>query len=263
MKNCLLIFFIGYVLLLSSCASKKVVYVQDMLVDTAYNAIKAPALRIQKSDRLSIVVSAKIPELAVPFNQGIGTYQVNEQGNVSNNPSTTPDVKGYLVDDNGEIEFPILGTLQVSDLTFEQVQNLVKSRLIDEKLINKPTVKVELLNLKINMMGEVNSVGVLEVPDGRITLLQAITMAGGLTVNAAPDRISVIREENGVRRKVFNNIQSRDIFNSPTYYLQQNDMVYVEPKDAVQTPKEEKNWRYISTGVGLLAVVFTLLNFFK
>jgi len=263
MKNCLLIFFIGYMLLLSSCASKKVVYVQDMLVDTVYNAIKAPALRIQKSDRLSIVVSAKIPELAVPFNQGIGTYQVNEQGNVSNNPSTTPDVKGYLVDDNGEIEFPILGTLQVSDFTFEQVQNLIKSRLIDEKLINKPTVKVELLNLKINMMGEVNSVGVLDVPDGRITLLQAITMAGGLTVNAAPDRITVIREENGVRKKVFNNIQSRDIFNSPTYYLQQNDIVYIEPKDAVQTPKEEKNWRYISTGVGLLAVVFTLLNFFK
>lgn len=264
MKKFLPVFFIGCMLLLNSCIiSKKVVYVKDMLPDTTYNVLEAPALRVQKGDRLSIVVRAKMPELAVPFNQGLGDYQVDGQGSVLANPSSTLAEKGYLVDANGEIDFPIFGTLNIEGMTLDRVRGMIKSRLVNEKLISDPIVKVELLNLKINMMGEVGSVGVLDVPEARITLLEAISRSGGLTNNAATDRIKVIREEDGLRKMVINDIQSKDIFNSPTYYLQQNDIVYVEPRDAQLTPKAENNLRYISTGVGILAAIFSILTFLK
>jgi len=264
MKRCLPVFFVGWMLLLNSCVvSKKVVYVNDMVPNTAYNAMVPPALRIQKNDRLSIVVGAKNPELAIPFNQGIATYQLDEQGNVPVGPSSSRDTQGYLVDHNGEIEFPIIGSLLIEGRTINDVKNLIKQKLVDGKLINDPMIKIELLNLKINMMGEVNKVGVLNVTDARITLLEAISRSGGLTVNAAADRITVIREENGERRMVINDIQSKEIFNSPTFYLQQNDIVYIEPKDAQMTPKVQNNWRYISTGIGLVATIFTILNLLK
>ena len=264
MKKCLPVFFVGWMLLLNSCVvSKKVVYLKDMLPDTTYKAMMAPALRIQKNDRLSIIVAAKSRELAAPFNEGMITYQLDDQGNLPVSSSSSMNTQGYLVDNNGEIEFPILGTLPIEGKTLNDVKNMIKKRLVDEKLINNPMIKIELLNLKINMMGEVNKVGVLNVTDPRITLLEAISRSGGLTVNAAANRITVIREENGVRRIVINDIQSKEIFNSPTFYLQQNDIVYIEPKDAQPTPKVQNNWRYISTGIGLVATIFTILNLLK
>jgi len=264
MKNFFITLPIGLMLMLNSCiVSEKVVYVNDMRPDTTYSVPEVPALRVLKSDRLSIVVSAKTPELAAPFNQGTSGYRVNEQGNVSAGAAAAADTKGYLVGDDGEIDFPILGALRVEGMTLNQISEMIRGRLVDEKLINDPIVNVELLNLKVNVMGEVNSVGVLSVPDGRITLLEAITRAGGLTANAAAERITVIREEGGVRRMILSDIRSKDIFSSPSYYLQQNDIVYIAPKDAVATPKVQSNWRFIGAGIGLLATVFTILNFLK
>lgn len=264
MKKCFLFLFIGSMLLFSSClVSKKVVYVEDMLPDTTYSVMAAPTLRIQNGDRLDILVSSKMPELAAPFNQGTGVYQVDDKGDIVTNSSVYSGNKGYLVDDQGLIDFPILGTLYIKGMTINEVKNIIKSQLISEKLISDPVIKIELLNLKISMMGEVNSVGVLDVPDGRITLLEAITRSGGLTINAAVDKINVIREENGERKVIISDLLSYDIFNSPGYYLQQNDIVYVQPRDAEITPKVQQNWRYIGTGVGLLGTVFAILNFIK
>lgn len=250
-------------LLFSSClVSKKVVFVEDMIPDTTYSMMEPPPLRIQKGDRLDILISSQMPELAAPFNVGIGAYKVDEQGDVSTS-STARDNKGYLVDDHGRIDFPILGSIYVENQTIDAVKNRIKGRLVDEKFISDPVVNVELINLKINIMGEVNSVGVIEVPDGRITLLEAITQAGGLTVNAAPERIRVIRQTDGERMVFVNDLLSQDIFESPTYYLQQNDIVYIEPAGAETTPRVERNWRYFTTTIGLLGTVFAVLNFIK
>lgn len=262
MKKCFL-FFIGSMLLFSSClVNKKVVFVEDMIPDTTYSMMEPPPLQIQKGDRLDIVISSQMPELAAPFNVGLGAYQVGEQGDVVTSSSQRAN-KGYLVDDQGSIDFPILGSLYVNGLTIDHIKNMISDRLIEEKFISDPVVNVELVNLRINMMGEVNSVGVLEVPDGRITLLEAITKAGGLTVNAAPERIRVIRQSDGERMVFVNDILSRNIFESPTYYLQQNDIVYVEPIGAETTPRVERNWRYFTTTLGLLGTVFAILNFIK
>jgi|SRR5690606_37044934 len=262
MKKCFLL-LIAAMFLFSSClVSKKVIFVEDMLPDTTYSMMEPPPLQIQNGDRLAIVISSQMPELAAPFNAGVGSYQVDGKGDVMT--STTPRAnKGYLVDDQGMIDFPILGSIYVNGLTIDQIKNIIKHQLIKEKFISDPVVSVELVNLRINMMGEVNRVGVLEVPDGRITLLEAITHAGGLTVNAASNRIRVIRQNDGEQMVFVNDIMSRDIFESPTYYLQQNDIVYVEPRDAEITPKVQQNWRYVGTGVSLLGTVFAILNFIK
>lgn len=239
---------------------KKVVYVKDMIIDSAYLTQPVPPLRIQNSDRLSIQVSSKNPELAAPFNLSSGGYLVDDQGNVS--MKTASVTNNYLVGNDGTIDFPILGSINVEGKTTDAISQDIESRLIGESLINDPLVKVDLLNLKITMMGEVGGVGTMNVPEGRITLMEAISDAGGLTTNALADQVIVIREENGMRKMYVNNIEETEVFNSPTYYLQQNDIVYVKPKAAKRSPREDQNWRYITMGTSLITLTFTLIALF-
>ncbi|CAM3219007.1 polysaccharide biosynthesis/export family protein [Elizabethkingia anophelis] len=250
------------IILLNSCVSKKVVYVQDMIPDTEYPVAEAPALRLQKNDRVSIQVSAKSLELAAPFNTVAGTYKVGNDGSVSTGIDQSSNAQGYLIDREGNIAFPVLGNLHVEGLTLEEVRDLVRNKLINGQLISEPIVKVEILNFKISVTGAIGN-RVLDAPDGRMTLLEAITKAGGIGLNAAPDKITVIREEDGVRRKIVTNIQSQEIFNSPAYYLKQNDIVYIEPKSAEVTPKEDRFWRYFGVGTGLLGTVIGILTLIK
>lgn len=249
---------------LSSCVtSKKMVYVKDLQPDTLYRVADLPPLLVQKNDRISIEVSAKNPELAVPFNTAGGSYSVNEDGSLNTGTDRPTNAKGYLVDREGNIAFPVLGTLQLEGLSIEEVKDLVSNRLKEEKYIDKPIVKVELLNLKINIMGEVIKVGLLEVPDSRITLLEAISRAGGLTLNAVPRNVTVIREENGQRKRIETDIESVKLFDSPAYYLKQNDIVYVQPKVAARSVAEQRTWQYISTILGSIALIFSVITLGK
>jgi polysaccharide export outer membrane protein len=168
-----------------------------------------------------------------------------------------------MVDLNGYIEFPILGKLKVVDLTRKQVADLIKNRLISENLINDPLIFVDILNIKITVMGEVKSPQVLQVEDSRITLLEAITRTGGVTTNALLDRVAVIREEGNERKMYMHDIRSSDIFYSPCYYLQQNDMVYIHPKFAEANTKERRTLGFYSFGVTLLSLITTLTVLLK
>ncbi|WKK59882.1 MULTISPECIES: polysaccharide biosynthesis/export family protein [unclassified Sphingobacterium] len=262
-KNLLFIAIVLTVLFTGCSVGQKVIYVKDMPEATEIPISSQPALTVQKNDRLSIIVSAKNPELAAPFNDEMVGYSVGRGGEVFSKGTTTNRTGGYLVDQQGNIEFPILGTIAVEGKSVEQIKDLIKRRLVEEKYINDPIVKVELTNIRISMAGEINSRGVIEVPDGRITLIEAISKAGGLSRNAASDRITVIREENGMRKKIIVDIEKQAIFDSPAYYLKQNDVVFIEPKDDESTPKEERTWRLISFGLGLVTVVLTVLNFVR
>ncbi|MCL1637708.1 polysaccharide biosynthesis/export family protein [Elizabethkingia sp. HX WHF] len=249
-------------ILLNSCVSKKIVYVQDMIPDTEYPVAEAPALKLQKNDRLSIQVSAKSLELAAPFNTVAGTYKVGNDGSVSTGIDQSSNAQGYLIDREGNIAFPVLGNLHVEGLTLEEVRDLIRNRLINDRLISEPIVKVEILNFKVSITGAIGN-RVIDVPDGKMTLLEAITKAGGINTNAAPDKITVIREEDGMRRKIVTNIQSQEIFNSPAYYLRQNDIVYIEPRTTEVTPREDRFWRYFGTGMGLIGTVISVLTLIK
>ena len=247
------------VLSLSSClVPRKVTYVNNMSVDSLYRIQRIPELKVQKNDRISIVVSSKTPELAAPFNQEGGLYDVSEKGEVSSRV-TGPSSKGYLVNKNGNIDFPILGSIHVEGLTIDEIKSMLQNRLISEKYINEPVVSVEMINLRVMMMGEVNGVGMLNIEDGELNLLEAITQSGGLTNNAESQEITVIREEDGNRKMYTTNIENTELFNSPVFNLKQNDIVYVKPKSAVMTPRQDLSWRYIGMFTSILALSASII----
>lgn len=266
MKKWIFLCALSSIMLFNACITpRKVVYVNDMVPDSAYQVSYTQALQVQKGDRLRIVVLAKNIELAAPFNMEIGSYQISDRGDVvgDNIATTSTTAKGYLVDDQGDIEFPILGTLSVTGKTLEEVKDLIRDRLISGMYIDKPSVKVEMLNFKISVMGEVLRQGMVNVPDGQINIFEAISTAGGLTTNGAANKITVIRENNGVRKSIVSNLESKEIFNSPVYQLRQNDIVYVVPISGKATPREQNIQRYTSIGVSLLAIAATLIALFR
>lgn len=239
---------------ISSCtAPRKVVYLKDLDPSESYAVLPMPPLRIQKNDRLSISVSAKNIELAAPFNNQAGLYTVDKDGELS---STMVD-RGYLVDQQGNIDFPILGTINVEGMSLEGLRDHVKNQLTEKNLLSSAVVKVELQNLKVMVMGEAGN-RIITAPDGRLTLLEAITQSGGLSKNATTNRIAVIREEMGQRKIYYNDIESKDIFNSPVYYLQQNDIVYVEPREAVRSDNESRSWRISTMVISVLSLGVTV-----
>ena len=264
MKNMYVVLVLAMLLTTSCINTKRIVYLEDMREDISYPMNAQPEMRIQRDDRLSIIVNSRNPELTVPFNIATGgDFQVTSNGDVSTTAGSQKQEKGYMVDLNGYIEFPILGKLKVVDLTRKQVADLIKNRLISENLINDPLIFVDILNIKITVMGEVKSPQVLQVEDSRITLLEAITRTGGVTTNALLDRVAVIREEGNERKMYMHDIRSSDIFYSPCYYLQQNDMVYIHPKFAEANTKERRTLGFYSFGVTLLSLITTLTVLLK
>ena len=237
------------VVLCTSCASsKKVVYLQDVVPLKQQDIEQKYEVYVHNDDLLAIMVNSKNPELALPFNMPMVSYQL---GSGSTN-SGSQRVLGYLVDGNGDIDFPILGKLHVAGLTRMQLTEMIKQRLIEGDLIKDPIVTVQFLNYKVSVMGEVNRPGSFNISGDRITLLEALSMAGDLTIYGRRDRVAVIREKDGKRLILYHDLRSSDIFQSPYYYLQQNDIVYVEPNKA-KTGQSRINSNN-SVGVWLSAV---------
>lgn len=243
-QNCV---FLCLIVFLASCsAPKEVLYLQDIASIKEENIDKNYEVIIHKDDLLAILVNSKDPELALPFNMPVVTYQIGAQ------TTAQQRLLGYLVDQNGDIDFPILGKIHVEGLTRMQVTELIKQKLMSEDLIKDPIVTVQFLNFKVSVMGEVTRPGTFDISGDRITLLEALSMAGDLTIYGRRDRVAVIREKDGKRRILYHDLRSSDIFQSPCYYLQQNDIVYVEPNKA-KTGQSRINSNN-SVGVWLSAV---------
>ena len=243
-QNCVFLCLIAF---LASCsAPKEVLYLQDIASIKEENIDKNYEVIIHKDDLLAILVNSKDPELALPFNMPVVTYQIGAQ------TTAQQRLLGYLVDQNGDIDFPILGKIHVEGLTRMQVTELIKQKLMSEDLIKDPIVTVQFLNFKVSVMGEVTRPGTFDISGDRITLLEALSMAGDLTIYGRRDRVAVIREKDGKRRILYHDLRSSDIFQSPCYYFQQNDIVYVEPNKA-KTGQSRINSNN-SVGVWLSAV---------
>lgn len=245
------------VALLAACASpKEVVYLQDVLPFKEEAIQKEYEVSVHRDDLLAIIVNSKEPELALPFNMPLVTFQVGGQNN------TQQRLLGYLVDENGDIDFPILGKIHVEGLTRTQVTDLVRKRLVEEDLLKDPIVTVQFLNFKVSVLGEVIRPGTFTLSGDRITLLEALSMAGDLTIYGKRDRVAVIRENKGKRTIQFHDLRSSELFNSPYYYLQQNDIVYVEPNKAKagQSGINQNNSASVwLTAVSILASVSSLV----
>lgn len=241
---CMAVFF-------TACTStKKIIYLQDVVPLKQQEIEQKYEVIIHGDDLLAIMVNSRDPELAMPFNMPMVTYQLGS------NSGGQQRVLGYLVDTNGNIDFPILGKIHVEGLTRMQLTELIKNKLIDGDLIKDPIVTVQFLNFKISVMGEVGSPGSFTISGDRITLLEALSMAGDLTIYGRRDRVGVIRENNGKRTILFHDLRSADIFNSPCYYLQQNDIVYVEPNKA----KSGQSGINQNNSIGVWVSVISLLT---
>lgn len=216
-----------FVLLLTACtSSKKILYLQDVQPLKQQDIENQYEVKIHNDDLLAIMVNSKNPELALPFNMPLVSYQMGYQS------AYGQKILGYLVDSDGNIDFPILGKIHVAGMTRKELTAYLKQRLIDEDYIKDPIVTIQFLNFKISVMGEVNRPGSFDINSDRITLLEALSKAGDLTIYGRRDRVAVIREVDGVRTILYHDLRSSDIFQSPCYYLQQNDIVYVEPNKA-------------------------------
>lgn len=242
-------------LLLASCGgARKFVYLGDMQPGEKYPVNLESGTIVHPNDRLDIKVSSKNPELAVPFNAQLGAYQVSADGSVK---SAGVDVNaGYRVDSEGNIVFPVLGKINVGGKTLKEVAAIIETMIEEGNYINNPEVSIDFLNFKYTVLGAVNSKGTYTVDGDKVTIIEAIAKAGDLAKNARLDRVAVIRMVDGKQEIYYNDFRTADIFMSPTYYLQQNDIVYVEPK---HKEKNERAWQTASFAVSLVSLASTIL----
>ena len=206
--------------LLASCASPSTLgYLRDMEYDVAYPAKQAPDLKVQPDDNLQIQVYSTIDsELAAPFNMGLGTASLGD-----NNATV------YTVSKSGEIIFPVLGTIPVEGLTLEEIRDMIADRINKSGYMKDPIVKIALQKFNVTVLGETGK-SVMEIKENSFNLLQLLARSGGTTSSSKITDVMVIRTENGERKAYSVNLQSKDLFDSPVYYLQQNDIVYMKPK---------------------------------
>lgn len=230
----------GLMLLASSCtAPKNIAYFKDVEQPTVITNSPEQQIRVRPGDKLSILVSSKDPSLASLFNPMVVTNSIqNNQnysgsGSVSRNYSSSGSgMSAYTVAPDGTIQFPVLGKMEVAGFTRNELASFIQGQLIGRDLVKDPTVTVEFLNTGINVLGEVNAPGRYDMNKDHLTLLDALALAGDLTINGQRENVKVLRNINGKTQIYFVNLQdTKELMSSPAYYLQQDDIVYVEPND--------------------------------
>ena len=216
--------------LLSSCRStKNVAYLQNSdYIDPNRSEYLYDA-RIMPKDVLTITVSTVNPEAAAPFNLLVRPTLHNNQSSISS--TSGGSLQSYLVDNRGCIEFPVLGTLEVGGLTKSLCEKMIHDKIMPYLNANEnPVVTVRMANYKISVLGEVSRPGMFVVGNEKINILEALAQAGDLTIYGVRNSVKLIRENEKGKKEIHTlNLNDADIISSPYYYLQQNDIVYVEP----------------------------------
>ena len=252
------------VVLMTSCGTvKDISYFQNKVVNEPEAIDKHAGIVIQPKDMLSIVVSSRNPELVAMFNLPVISYQA---GSEIVSGAGQQRLMGYVVDNNGYIDFPVLGPIKVAGLTRWELSKLIKERLLKEGLLTDAVVTVEFMNFKVSVIGEVNSPGTYTLNNDKVTILQAISLARDLTIFGQRENVCVIREREGERVIYEINLCDVSMFNSPAYYLQQNDVVYVQPSEikARQSTTDDKALRmtsiFVSGGSLLVSIAALIVN---
>ncbi|MFV5701786.1 polysaccharide biosynthesis/export family protein [Flavobacterium sp. XS2P12] len=237
----ILILILG-ILIISSCASKKdLIYFSDVNLNEHDKTIFSEG-KIQANDILSIIVSSSSPDLASMYNT---------------NQPTSSAINGYLVTMDDTVTLPILGKIEVKDLTIIELENFLVKKLIDGNHLVNPTVTVRLTNAKFTILGEVKSPGTYTFNEQNISILQALGYAGDLTIHGKRQNILIIREEDHKRTYTTIDLTSKKWFDSPSYYIKPNDVIYVNPNGSKITSSG-----YIPSLGNLLAIVSIAITTF-
>lgn len=249
---------VAAVVLLASCGTQKksILYLQDAVADQPETISNQYELKIKPSDILGVTVNSRYAELAAPFNLNATSYQgTTTTGKVGGNQT-----QGQVVDDAGFISMPVLGKIKAAGMTRSELASDIEQRLITGGHIKDPVVNIQFLNFKINVLGEVGRPGEFAINSDRVTLFDALSMAGDITDYGVKERITVIREQNGQRTIAYLDATSTDVFKSPYYYLQQNDIIIVDPDEVKQSNVNvnQKGRNTLSTVTSILSIVMTI-----
>ncbi|WP_297901558.1 polysaccharide biosynthesis/export family protein [uncultured Parabacteroides sp.] len=247
--------------LLSSCSTaKKVVYFQDLRPgESEMEITRSLDITVQPEDKISILVNSRDPKLTDLFNLPIVSRQIGVSlRNGLSSAGSSQGIAGYTVDSSGEIDFPVLGKIHVAGMKRTEIASYIKNKLIDSNLVKDPVVTVEFMNLCISVLGEVNNPGRFSIDRDHITILDALSMAGDLTVYGCREKVLVLRQEEGKQRVYGIDLTSGEqVYSSPAYNLRQNDVVYVEPNGtkARQSTVNGNNVRSTSFWISLASLL--------
>lgn len=254
MKTRILIISILAIITATSCASRKdFIYFQDEPLEEGQLVSEPKELTYKPDDILTINVSALDPDTVRPFNLPVvsnnTTNLINAQG--------TLQQQSYLVDYSGNIEFPVLGTIKVEGLTRTDLTALLVDKI--KIMANDPIVNVRLANFTITVIGEVKSPGTFTMQDERVTLLEALGYANDLTIFGKRKNVKLIREIDGVKKYALIDLTSINTVNSHLYYLQQNDVIYVEPNNAkIRSSTFNQNNGVLISAIGTLTTILAV-----
>lgn len=257
--------FLVLTLLISSCAKRNLTYFSDIEPNSDFSTpIKIVSeVKIKPYDRLKITVNSSSNESNLLFNRGRVTENVEAINTLDNRPEST-DQNIYLVNQEGMIDFPILGQIKLGGLTLhegvEELKFLLKSQ------VKEPSVNLMITNFKVTVIGEVNRPSSFIIGSERISIFEALGLAGDLTLYGKRENVLVMRDVNGVRNAYRVNLNTKDVFNSPYYYLEQNDIIYVETDS--QKEQDAKNNSTLITVLSvassvLVALIFNFQNLFN
>ena len=250
------------VLLAVSCsAPAEISYFQDTASMDKELIVSPQQIKLQPEDKISIIVNCKDNKLTNLFNLPYVTRRLGSE--TESVGSMSQGMSGYTIDSDGDIDFPVIGLMHVSGLTREQVAVKVHDELVGRDLVKDPVVTVDFMNLSFSMMGEVARPGRYSIVRDHITILDALSMAGDLTIYGRRDNIRVIREKDG-RQKTYrlNLCSAEDVVASPVFYIQQNDIIYVEPNEmrARQSTVNGNNVRSTSFWISIASLAATLVT---
>ncbi len=246
------------ILLVSSCVSRQdIAYFQE--IENLSSQDNLESITFKPNDMLSIVVSAASLEAVAPFNL-IGASRISQSPSMGSSSSMSGGGTQvpYMVNTEGEIEFPVLGTINVLGMTTKELQDYLKDRI--SEYVKDPIVNVRVMNFTVSIIGAVNSPGTYPVSGERISIVEALAIAGDLAIFGRRDNILIVRELDGKKTYKYLDIRDPEILNSDYYYLKQHDIVYVEHnRSSMQNAIANRN---ISVYIGVASFLFTLFVFF-
>lgn len=231
---------------LASCSSsKKITYLQDIQPGVTMMVQNVQPIRFEPGDRLKIVIHSRDQEVAKVFNildnsgQGNGTHSI------------------YTVDERGYVDLPVLGPIKMAGLTREECVNEIKFKLIDSRLIKDPVVTIDYMGLGFSVLGEVKKPGRIAIARDYITIIEALAEAGDLTIDGKRENILVLRTENGKQTPYrVNLLDTGELYSSPVYYLQQNDVIYVEPNEKKRNSANANGNTFLTPGFWMSTASF-------
>lgn len=261
---------LSLIIILSACrSSQKVTYVQH--VGESVNLgngvqLTVPEIGVKMGDMLLITVSTISPEAAAPFNPPLISDPTRNVGQGMQSMNSVPVPLTYMVDEKGTINFPVLGRISVEGMTKSQIEEMIRSQLYPKYIKENPIVTMQMTNFRISVLGEVNRPGVYTAANQRISIMEVIAQAGDLTIYGKRDNVLLIREDIHGKRETYRlDLRDKNLISSPYYYLQQNDVVYVQPnptkaRSNMIGPGEYMIFTVIGTLVSITSLVVTLLK---